>query len=141
MEALGCRVIQRDEQGRRVVEAPTIFYMPHCEAVLYDNLLRANWRPVALNQMVVLGNSFSEYGRYVEEMGGCGGSVAVGMEARHVLGVRKYVREVGMEGGKMVGVSGEVEDDDDDGFFKAFHDMSWHFFELDEKVDMDLVGN
>ncbi len=32
-----------DEGGARRVSEPTFFYMPHCEEVLYDALLRANW--------------------------------------------------------------------------------------------------
>ncbi|KAF9612342.1 hypothetical protein IFM89_039060 [Coptis chinensis] len=57
--------IEVNEQGRRQAVKPTMFFMPHCEAVLYDNLLRANWRPENLNKMVLFGNNFEKYEQYV----------------------------------------------------------------------------
>ncbi|KAJ4970922.1 hypothetical protein NE237_004021 [Protea cynaroides] len=38
-EAFGCHVLSVNEHGRRQALKPTIFFMPRCEAVLYDNLL------------------------------------------------------------------------------------------------------
>ena len=38
----------------------TLFIMPHCEASLYDAVLRANWGG-ALLRVAILGNSFREY--------------------------------------------------------------------------------
>lgn len=43
LESLGCSVLSVNEQGRRRATKPTLFYMPHCEAELYNNLLQANW--------------------------------------------------------------------------------------------------
>ncbi|XP_078438366.1 sensitivity to red light reduced protein (SRR1) [Wolffia australiana] len=68
MEALGCRVSKVNDRGRRIVDRPMLFYMPHCEAALYDNLLEVNLgRILSMGRMAVLGNSFSEYGRFAEE--------------------------------------------------------------------------
>ncbi|OAY85533.1 Protein SENSITIVITY TO RED LIGHT REDUCED 1 [Ananas comosus] len=137
--ALGCAVIAVDERGRREVAEPTLFYMPHCEAALYDGLLEANWSPSALNRMVVLGNSFAEYERYVDETAWSRGSAAVEAAARHVIMARKYVEEVPME---EKGEGGDKEgrmEDDEDGIFRAFHDTSWHFFDLDEGTQMDAL--
>uniref|UniRef100_A0A6J0PQG5 Uncharacterized protein LOC105056028 n=1 Tax=Elaeis guineensis var. tenera TaxID=51953 RepID=A0A6J0PQG5_ELAGV len=77
VRALGCTVVPMDEQGRREATVPTLFYMPHCEAALYDALLEANWRPSMLNRMVVLGNSFAAYDKYMEEVAWSNGSVAL----------------------------------------------------------------
>lgn len=52
------QVMDEDEQGRRVACAPTLFYLPHCEAELCDNLIAANAAARALGHMAVLGNSF-----------------------------------------------------------------------------------
>ncbi|XP_020585404.1 LOW QUALITY PROTEIN: protein SENSITIVITY TO RED LIGHT REDUCED 1 [Phalaenopsis equestris] len=134
LAALGCRVITVDECGRRETAMPTIYYMPHCEAMLYDNLLDANWKPVMLRRMVVIGNSFGVYERYVKEMRGACGSVALEVDGRHLLWIRRYVREVEMEG-KENGRDFK-EDEDEVELFKAFHDLSWHFFELDDDADM-----
>ncbi|KAL3530287.1 hypothetical protein ACH5RR_009609 [Cinchona calisaya] len=48
-------------QGRRQASRPTLFFMPHCEGGLYDNLLQANWGISMLNQIVLFGNSFEAY--------------------------------------------------------------------------------
>ncbi|KAH0469207.1 hypothetical protein IEQ34_002439 [Dendrobium chrysotoxum] len=137
LEALGCRLIVVDECGRRETAVPTIFYMPHCEAALYDNLLDANWKPVMLRKMVVLGNSFGVYERYVSEMRGVRGSVSLEVDGRHLLGIRRYVREIEME--ERNSDRGIKEVDEEDLFYKAFHDMSWHFFELDDDADMEFL--
>ncbi|XP_072959827.1 protein SENSITIVITY TO RED LIGHT REDUCED 1 [Typha angustifolia] len=129
--ALGCVVGDVDEKGRRAVTESTLFYMPHCEVGLYDGLLEANWKPSALNRMVVLGNSFSEYASFVSWVRLCGKPTAAAKTSRHVIGVRKYVEEVGMQDGGKV--------DEEDRFLKAFHDTSWHFFELDDDTQMDVL--
>ncbi|KAK1548967.1 hypothetical protein Q3G72_008921 [Acer saccharum] len=72
-----------DVEGRRCAIKPTIFYMPHCEAELYDNLLQAN-QGVMLKGMVLLGNSFETYEQHVSEYKS---SVIVDTE-RHVLAVQ-----------------------------------------------------
>lgn len=130
MEELGFSVMRFDELGRREVKVPTLFFMPHCELQLYDNLLGANWGE-GLRRMAILGNSFGGYGRYAEE-GIRNGSVRVNDAGRRVIGVSRFVREVEMEG------VGMEEEEDGDGYFRAFHDMSWHFFELGDGSDINL---
>ncbi|KAL8179971.1 UNVERIFIED_CONTAM: hypothetical protein K2H54_001780, partial [Gekko kuhli] len=51
-------VLSRNEEGKRPIEEPTVFYMVHCGKALYNNLLWSNWSAEALSQMVVVGNSF-----------------------------------------------------------------------------------
>jgi len=128
IEELGVTVMRMDERGRRQVKVPTLFFMPHCEVQLYDNLLGANWGHENLTRMVILGNSFGEYERYVEEKRSLVGSVKVEEVGSRVIRSRRFVREVGVEGGE----------DGDDGFFRAFHDISWHFFDVG--IDTDLKG-
>lgn len=59
--ALPTQVLPHDEGGRRVAEQPTLFWMPHCEAVLTDALLTANAAAGTLHNVVILGNRFSGY--------------------------------------------------------------------------------
>lgn len=40
---------------------PTLFYMPHCEEWMYDNVLAANWGSEQLRRVAILGNSFRNY--------------------------------------------------------------------------------
>ncbi|KAJ1673920.1 sensitivity to red-light reduced protein, partial [Spiromyces aspiralis] len=39
----GLNPIASNENGRRKVNERTLFYMPHCEEFLYDNVWAANW--------------------------------------------------------------------------------------------------
>ncbi|KAK8952994.1 Protein SENSITIVITY TO RED LIGHT REDUCED 1 [Platanthera guangdongensis] len=133
--SLGCTVITYNECCRREATAPTIFYMPHCEAVLYENLLRANWKPEMLRRMVVLGNSFGYYDWFVNVMR----SVAFRVGWRHLLGIRRYVLEVEMEDWCNTRILEENEDEIE--IYKGFLDMSWHFFELDSDTDLDCLLN
>lgn len=59
----GVERIAEDERGMRTATAPvTLFYMPHCEAWLYDNLVSHNAREGrSLHSCIVLGNSFDRY--------------------------------------------------------------------------------
>ncbi|XP_010246869.1 PREDICTED: protein SENSITIVITY TO RED LIGHT REDUCED 1 [Nelumbo nucifera] len=123
LEALGCCVLSVNEQGRREAIKPTMFFMPHCEAVLYDNLLKANWRPELLNRMVLFGNSFERYEHHVVEFKN---SVVVD-SAKHVLSIRRFTNEVPIK---------TVSDD----LYRAFHDLSWHFFNLEAQVDLQLIA-
>ncbi|XXG78100.1 hypothetical protein AAC387_Pa08g2115 [Persea americana] len=123
MEALGCTVLKIDEQGRREAERPMLFFMPHCEVELYNNLLEANWRPERLNRMVVFGNSFERYHSFVSEFK-CS---VVGKYSGYVLEARRFAEEVGID---------TVCED----FFRAFHDTSWHFFCLDADVAMEEMN-
>ncbi|RUP46286.1 peptidase family M3-domain-containing protein [Jimgerdemannia flammicorona] len=63
LEHYGVELISENEQAKRAVHAMTLFYMPHCNKVLYSNLLSANWNAQALEKVVIIGNRF---GLYVE---------------------------------------------------------------------------
>lgn len=53
---LGFDVIPENEQGRHLVSRRTIFFMPHCDLHLYNNLLASNWGRDSLPKLLVLGN-------------------------------------------------------------------------------------
>ncbi|XP_062181496.1 protein SENSITIVITY TO RED LIGHT REDUCED 1 [Phragmites australis] len=122
--ALGFSVPSLDDGCRRRVEEPTLFYMPHCEASLYDALLAANWEsPAQLRRVCVLGNSFRRYALQAED--NRSGPAA---KASHVLAAERFAWE------ERVDDAGDV--DDDDWFARAFNETSWHFFEVDDGVDL-----
>uniref|UniRef100_UPI00398EECE3 SRR1-like protein isoform X1 n=1 Tax=Pristiophorus japonicus TaxID=55135 RepID=UPI00398EECE3 len=54
----GMVVIVENEEGKRSVDRPTLFYMVHCGKALYNNLLWKNWSPQKLAQTILIGNSF-----------------------------------------------------------------------------------
>mmetsp|Transcript_925 Transcript_925/g.1689 ORF Transcript_925/g.1689 Transcript_925/m.1689 type:complete len:248 (-) Transcript_925:48-791(-) len=61
LTSLGLVVIPTNEQCKRKVERPTLFYMPHCARAMYNNVVWANWGS-SLASVAILGNSFSTYG-------------------------------------------------------------------------------
>ncbi|KAK7316813.1 hypothetical protein RJT34_00542 [Clitoria ternatea] len=111
LEALGCSVISINEHGRREALKPTMFFMPHCEAKLYNNLLHANWKPELLSNMVIFGNSFETYEQHVSI---CKNSPILN-SMEHILAVRSFTDEFRIK---------TISDD----YYNAFHDSSWHFF-------------
>ncbi|KAJ4965556.1 hypothetical protein NE237_017405 [Protea cynaroides] len=60
MEALGCSVLSINEECRRRIEKPTLFYMPFVLFEHVGDLLEANWCPSRLNQMILLTSSFND---------------------------------------------------------------------------------
>ncbi|XP_048369844.1 SRR1-like protein [Sphaerodactylus townsendi] len=58
LRSLGLSVLSRNEEGKRAVHEPTVYYMIHCGKALYNNLLWSNWSAEALSKMVIIGNSF-----------------------------------------------------------------------------------
>ncbi|KAF7139609.1 hypothetical protein RHSIM_Rhsim07G0066600 [Rhododendron simsii] len=121
LETLGCSVLSVNEQGRRQASKPTLFYMPHCEAELYDNLLHANWRVDLLNRIILFGNSFEGYEQYVSVFKN---SAGVSLR-KHLLAVRRFTEEFGI---KMVS----------DDYYRALNDMSWHFFSIDPDMELQF---
>lgn len=47
-------VLTENERGRRIVTAPTLFFMPHCPLRLYENVLETNWPK--LESLWIIGN-------------------------------------------------------------------------------------
>ncbi|KAK8661962.1 hypothetical protein V6N13_091550 [Hibiscus sabdariffa] len=129
LEALGCSVLSVNEQGRREAKKPTLFFMPHCEAELYNNLLQANRGVEALNQVALFGNSFETYEQHVsfkyynQEVSFMDSSVAESVT--HILAARRFTDEFRIE---------TISDD----YFAAFHDSSWHFFRLSCEKELQL---
>uniref|UniRef100_A0A8C2BIG9 SRR1 domain containing n=1 Tax=Cyprinus carpio TaxID=7962 RepID=A0A8C2BIG9_CYPCA len=58
LRELGFTVLTENEEGKRAVCQPTLFYLMHCGKALYNNLLWRNWTPQTLPKMIIIGNSF-----------------------------------------------------------------------------------
>ncbi|KNC71404.1 hypothetical protein SARC_16055, partial [Sphaeroforma arctica JP610] len=56
-----CEIIGVDEEAKRSVTDCTLFFMPHCSARMYNNLLWANWDAKSCAKLIVVGNSFQRY--------------------------------------------------------------------------------
>ncbi|GLT93228.1 hypothetical protein SLE2022_110290 [Rubroshorea leprosula] len=121
LEEFGCSVLSVNEQGKRHVLKPTLFFMPHCEAVLYNNLLKANWTPESLNHMLLFGNSFETYEQDISMFK----NPSIVNSAMHILAARKFTVEFRIK---------TVSDD----YFPAFHDSSWHFFSPNHEAELQM---
>ncbi|KAL1269084.1 hypothetical protein QQF64_031373 [Cirrhinus molitorella] len=51
-------MLTENEEGKRAVYQPTLFYLMHCGKALYNNLLWRNWTPQMLKKICIIGNSF-----------------------------------------------------------------------------------
>jgi hypothetical protein len=49
------------QRVKNEVDVPTILYMPHCEVMLYESVLRDNWNKERLANIVFIGNRLSNY--------------------------------------------------------------------------------
>ncbi|XP_067270563.1 SRR1-like protein [Pseudorasbora parva] len=58
LKELGFTVLTENEEGKRPVYQPTLFYLMHCGKALYNNLLWRNWTPETLQKIIIIGNSF-----------------------------------------------------------------------------------
>ncbi|XP_076063870.1 SRR1-like protein isoform X3 [Oratosquilla oratoria] len=59
LKEFGLNVSEENEEGKRRITCPTLFYMPHCGKALYNNLLWANWTLSSLANCIIIGNSFA----------------------------------------------------------------------------------
>ncbi|GKA17541.1 protein sensitivity to red light reduced 1 [Tanacetum coccineum] len=120
LEELGCCVLSVNEGGSRQAVNPILFFMPHCDAWLYDNLLKANWRYDMLNQIALLGNSFEKY----EEDRSY--NMDMGMDTRkHLYTVLPFTTQFDIR----------VFADE---YYPAFQNSSWQFFNVDPDTNLEL---
>ncbi|KAL3353550.1 hypothetical protein AABB24_018330 [Solanum stoloniferum] len=137
LTALGCSVLTVNEQGRRQALRPTMFFMPHCDAELYENLLEANWRHDLLSNMTLFGNSFEAYEQHVSECK----ILKLADSRKHILAIRQFVKELPIDSRKQIVairqfVKERSIDPFSDDLFRAFHGSSWHFFDIDPHSDL-----
>ncbi|XP_048834475.1 SRR1-like protein [Brienomyrus brachyistius] len=58
LRTMGFTVLSENEEGKRPVSRPTLFYLLHCGTALYNNLLWSNWSQQKLPLLTIMGNSF-----------------------------------------------------------------------------------
>ncbi|XP_042904889.1 SRR1-like protein [Parasteatoda tepidariorum] len=103
---LGLDVLSVNEKAKRSVSQRTIFFMPHCDLPLYNNLLWSNWNVKQMVNIIIIGNSFSNYKRLpnaqLEKRGG------------YINRANEFVTELKMSNNYV--------------FKDVFNDMSIHYF-------------
>ncbi|KAJ3397857.1 hypothetical protein HDU92_002529 [Lobulomyces angularis] len=61
LESFGFLVLKENQKGKYTATEKTLFYMPHCPKLLYENLIYSNWSKSFISNLTVIGNSFSAY--------------------------------------------------------------------------------
>ncbi|KAK6928900.1 SRR1-like domain [Dillenia turbinata] len=122
LEALGCTVLMVNEHGRRQALKPTLFFMPHCEAELYDNLLQANWEAKLLNNVVLFGNSFQVYEQIVLDFK----PPNIVNSSKHIMAVQRFTNEF------------KIYKSPKDNC-EAFNEQSWHFFSPEDDTVLRCI--
>ncbi|KAJ0740264.1 putative SRR1-like protein [Helianthus annuus] len=97
---------------RKVVN-PIMFFMPHCEAELFDNLPKTNWKHDRLNKIILFGNSFEKYEQHHSVVRGS----MLDESRKHLLALRPFTKEF------------EISTVSDD-YLRAFQGSSWQFLVL-----------
>ncbi|KAI9295497.1 hypothetical protein K502DRAFT_217794 [Neoconidiobolus thromboides FSU 785] len=57
----GFQILEKNEEGKRAVKEGTLFYMPHCPMLLYENVLSSNWEINLLKKVYIIGNDLTNY--------------------------------------------------------------------------------
>ena len=129
---LDCTCLSVNEQGRRTVDRPTLFCMPHCPIALYENVLEANWTSLNLNKIIILGNSFNNHTQYHLDY----------FNAKRVKAIRNsdYVlHEFPLPEITKESIREACPSDPSESslvvYFRAFQSLSWHFFAWDGSLD------
>ncbi|KAJ7309882.1 hypothetical protein JRQ81_007958 [Phrynocephalus forsythii] len=115
LNSLSLTVVLENEEGKRRICGPTLFYMVHCGKALYNNLLWRNWSLKALPKMVIVGNSF----RGIEER----------VPARILQQEYAYIAKV-VEATREAALPSHPQ------YLDVFNDTSVHCFPLDRLRDL-----
>lgn len=58
LQQLDLSLLDEKSASEHQADRLTFFYMPHCDASLYDDVLDANWHVARMPNVIILGNSF-----------------------------------------------------------------------------------
>nr|XP_016510074.1 PREDICTED: protein SENSITIVITY TO RED LIGHT REDUCED 1-like [Nicotiana tabacum] len=119
---LGFEVLTIDENCKREVQRPTMFYMPNPCYHLIGNLLGANWSSSCINQIFLLTNTLSGT---LTDMPQCN---CVLLETRLRLErILDFTTEI------------DKKTSDDQMYTDLFLEFAWHFFDVDPSIDMETL--
>ncbi|XP_049380447.1 uncharacterized protein LOC125845070 [Solanum stenotomum] len=116
-EKLDLKVLTIDENCKRRVQRPTMFYMsyPHC--YLIGNVLGANWSSSCLSQIYLLTNSFRST---LSDMPRTSQLLETVLRLERIL---HFTAEI------------DIKTSDDKMLFSGF---AWHFFDVDPNIHIDI---
>ncbi|XP_077996397.1 SRR1-like protein [Glandiceps talaboti] len=110
LRKMGFVCIEDNEEGKRKITHPTLFYMVHCGKPLYNNVLWANWNEEQLKNLIIVGNSFDNYKTRLP-------SRILHQEVAYISRILPYVKEFPF--------------DVDSSYSEVFSDTSVHMFPVE----------
>ncbi|KAH0714551.1 hypothetical protein KY284_007456 [Solanum tuberosum] len=119
-EKLDLKVLTIDENCKRRVQRPTMFYMPYPHCYLIGNLLGVNWSSSCLSQIYLLTNSFRST---LSDMPRISQLLETVLRLERIL---HFTAEI------------DIQTSDDKMYADVFSGFSWHFFDVDPNIHIDI---
>ncbi|XP_055817952.1 protein SENSITIVITY TO RED LIGHT REDUCED 1-like isoform X2 [Solanum dulcamara] len=120
-EKLGLKVLTIDENCKKRVQRPTMFYMPNPYCYLVGNLLGANWSSSCLSQISLLTNSFCET---LSQMQRTSHNLETALRLERILDVTTEIA---------------IKTSKNQIYASLFStEIAWHFFDVDPNIDIDI---
>ena len=134
----GLTVLTHNEEGKRTVQGPTLFFAPHCGCVLLNNIIWANWGH-SLNHIVLLSNPIRIFAERFSDPSSSDRKVNTESEGSESYAcVVRVTRGCGSEGSESYGgEGGGVLNERVLAPFTSpgvFNDLSLQYFVLSEQV-------
>lgn len=118
---LGLEVLTVDENCKRKVQRPIMFYMPSPYYYLIGNLLGSNWSSPCLNQIFLLTNSFRDTFTNLPLCDQNNLETMLRMDRIH-----EFTTEI------------DIKIGDDQMYANFFSGVAWHFFDVDPNIGIDI---
>ncbi|XP_059307941.1 protein SENSITIVITY TO RED LIGHT REDUCED 1-like [Lycium ferocissimum] len=119
LRKLGFEVLTIDENCKRQVRGPTMFYKPVPSYWLIGNLLGANWSSSCINQIFLLTNSFRDL---LTNISPCNQKGETRQRLERIL---PFTTEIG------------IKTSHEEIYTNVFLGFAWHFFDVGPKIDME----
>lgn len=116
---LDVEMLTIDENCKRQVRRPTMFYMPVPNYCLIGNLLGANWSSFCINQIFLLTNSFHDL---LTNISPCNQNEETVQRLERIL---PFITEI------------DIKASNEEIYINVFSRFAWHFFDVGPNINME----
>ncbi|KAH0714557.1 hypothetical protein KY284_007462 [Solanum tuberosum] len=116
---LDVEMLTKDENCKRQVRRPTVFYMPVPNYCLIGNLLGANWSSSCINQIFLLTNSFHDL---LTNSSPCNQNEETVQRLERIL---PFITEI------------DIKASNEEIYINVFSRFTWHFFDVGPNINME----
>lgn len=130
-------VDELSEYGKLTVERPTLFFIPHCQTALVDNVLLSNWTSGNLNKIIILSDSFNVIKKDKSD------DLLALKHLQAILHTDNILHEMPLPDPETYEPLPDPETCESSGLYPdsllVFFEFSWHFFTLEDGLNLDLL--